>query len=313
MSTPFISICIPAYKNTSYLERLLDSITIQTYQDFEVIITDDSPDDSVFKMVENYQAKLPITYYKNSPAAGMPANWNISILRASGSWIKMMHDDDWFAKPTALQQFADTALRTSASFIFSAYTDVYAPSKKKIEHQLEGWKKEMLYSNSLNLFYLNVIGHPSTIMHKKDVSILYDEHFKWVVDIDFYIRFLQQYQGFEYIDDAIINIGIDENQVSNDCYKNPQVEIPEYFTLLSKFPSDLPLKYEYVFHLVWNLVIRFKIKSLDEIKRTGYEGRLPAGLQEIITYQKQIPRLILKQPKWSEKFMKECFGKLERV
>ena len=42
-----ISICIPAYKNTSFLKRLLESLLQQTYTHFEVILSDDSPDDTV--------------------------------------------------------------------------------------------------------------------------------------------------------------------------------------------------------------------------------------------------------------------------
>ena len=45
--SPLISICIPAYKRIDYLQKLLDSISIQTFKDYEVIVTDDSPDESV--------------------------------------------------------------------------------------------------------------------------------------------------------------------------------------------------------------------------------------------------------------------------
>ncbi|MGZ5190970.1 MAG: glycosyltransferase family 2 protein, partial [Flavisolibacter sp.] len=36
---PFVSICIPAYKRPDFLIRLLDSIRVQTFKDFEVIVT----------------------------------------------------------------------------------------------------------------------------------------------------------------------------------------------------------------------------------------------------------------------------------
>lgn len=39
----FASICIPAYKRSDFLARLLDSILVQTYCLCEVIVTDDSP------------------------------------------------------------------------------------------------------------------------------------------------------------------------------------------------------------------------------------------------------------------------------
>jgi glycosyltransferase involved in cell wall biosynthesis len=50
---PLISICIPAYKRIEFLQRLFDSIAIQTYKGYEVIITDDSPDEVVATFVKN--------------------------------------------------------------------------------------------------------------------------------------------------------------------------------------------------------------------------------------------------------------------
>lgn len=44
---PLISICIPAYKNTDYLSVLLQSVAVQTFRDFEVVVSDDSPTDEV--------------------------------------------------------------------------------------------------------------------------------------------------------------------------------------------------------------------------------------------------------------------------
>ena len=44
---PKVSICIPCYKQTVFLKRTLDSITTQSYEDFEVIVTDDTPDYSI--------------------------------------------------------------------------------------------------------------------------------------------------------------------------------------------------------------------------------------------------------------------------
>ena len=59
---PFISVCIPAYRNPHYLSRLLESIFIQTFKDFEVIVTDDSPDDLLQPIIDKYNQKLDILY-----------------------------------------------------------------------------------------------------------------------------------------------------------------------------------------------------------------------------------------------------------
>ncbi len=309
--TPFISICIPAFQRVAYLRRLLESILIQSYLDYEVIITDDSPDETVKQLVEQYAASLPIHYSKNEPAAGTPGNWNIALQKANGKWIKLMHDDDWFALPSSLQQFADAATHTTSSFLFSACNNIYAPIGKEVHEFLTGWRKDMLEENTLNLFFLNVIGHPSTVMHRKDDSLLYDVQYKWVVDIDFYIRYLQKHSGYVYIPEMLVNIGIDDTQVSYALYKNPLVEVPEYFSMLAKFPPGLLLQHEYVFHCVWNLVKRFRLDNMNRIKELGYDGPLPDHLRSIMDFQRHIPRIIIKQTHWSAALMKRCFRKIK--
>ena len=306
----FVSICIPAFQRVAYLRRLLGSVAIQSYQNFEIIITDDSPDGSVQQLVEEFAGSLPISYSKNDAPAGTPGNWNMAIQKAKGDWIKLMHDDDWFASGSALQKFVDAAVNTKSGFIFSACNNIYS-SGKEVNEYLKGWRKDMLEENTLNLFFLNVIGHPSTVMHRKDTSILYDTSYKWVVDIDFYIRYLQKHNGYVYIPEMLINIGTDDTQVSHTLYKNPNVEIPEYFSMLSKFPSDLLLKHEYVFHCVWNLVRRFRISDIKMIEYYGYKGSLPDRVQAIIDYQKPIPRIIIKQSNWSKILMKKCYSKIQ--
>ncbi len=312
MKKPFISVCVPAYKREVYLERLLQSISIQTFSGYEVIISDDSPDDSVKNLADQYKDKLPIIYSKNTPSAGTPANFNIAMLKANGEWIKIMHDDDWFASGNSLQKFADAALKTTSDFIFSACNNIYSASGKQVHEYSTGWKNRML-NNPLNLLYLNTIGHPSVTMHRKDDAILYDLQFRWVSDVDFYIRYFTKHPGYTYIPEMLINIGIDETQVTNSLYKNPNVEIPEYLLLLAKFPPDLLLQHKYVFHCVWNLVRRFHIKNLKMIRDHGYKGLLPDKIQEIIDFQKPIPRFVLKQTDWSKILMNRCYRKLRLV
>ncbi len=312
MSNPFISICIPTYKNVDYLQRLLQSIIKQTFSDYEIVITDNSPDNSVEHLVIEFNNQLSIRYYRNDPPTNMGENFNRVIRKASGEWIKMMHDDDWFASPLSLQTFAERAQNTSEKFIFSASNNIYSPSGKQVSDLLTERKKKMLEEDPMNLFYLNVIGHPSTTLHKKDDTLLYDPQFSWVVDVDFYIRYLLKYRGFEYIPEILVNISIDENQESNKYYKNPKIEIPEYFKLLNKYPVKITDN-KYVFHAFWLLVRKFKLKNSDEIKFAGYTGFIPEEIGAIIKYQKNIPGIIIKQTPFSNYFMEKCFASCKKT
>src|SRR4051812_35686400 len=119
---PLISICIPAYKNAAFVYRLLRSIVNQSFSDYEIIVSDDSPDDSVEKLVNEFKEGPPIKYFRNRPAAGTPANWNLAIGKACGKWIKLMHDDDWFDNNDALLTFKkNTEKYTDCNFFYCAY------------------------------------------------------------------------------------------------------------------------------------------------------------------------------------------------
>jgi glycosyltransferase involved in cell wall biosynthesis len=312
MSKPFISICIPTYKRTHLLKKLLDSISVQTFRNFEILINDNSPDNSVELLIKSYLNQLPISYEKNQPAVSAGSNCIKVMRRANADWIKVMHDDDWFDSPNTLQVFADTAVKSGKDFIFCASNQVRLDGGNKKKELLSAERKKMLDDSILCLFYLNVIGHPSVVMHRKDTSIEYDATFNWVQDIDFYMRYLEAHPGYEYIPDTLVNIGKGSTQESNKYYKNINVELPEYFTLLAKYEQGLSCRNEYVFHLIWNMVKRYKIKGIEQLYAKGYIGPKPFGLDEIITYQEKIPGIVLKQVNWSKKFMRKCFDKVQK-
>jgi len=304
---PFISICIPAYKNTAFLQRLLDSIVQQTFTDYEVVITDDSPDDAVAALVESYTAQLPIIYHKNNPALGSPANWNKGLQLAKGEWIKMMHDDDWFTNAESLQVFAAAANR-STDFVFCAYNDVYLENNRTVVKTLSAEQ----YSNyPLGLFEENTLGHPSVTMHRNDKSIRYDEQFVWVVDIDFYIRFLQAHPTFSYINTPLISIGKSDDQISSGAYKNASIEIKEYLGLYHKLLS-LAEREQLVYEGLWKVFRRCKINSIAKLQSV-YSGAVPAMAEHIIAAQQKIPTLLLKQPSISLYFCQKAFHRYLRL
>ena len=95
MTNPLISICIPAYLKPDYVVRLLKSVLQQTYKRVEVVISDDSPDDTVKIAIEPYKSELSIVYIQNRPALKSPANWNNAIRVAKGDFFILLHQDDW--------------------------------------------------------------------------------------------------------------------------------------------------------------------------------------------------------------------------
>jgi glycosyltransferase involved in cell wall biosynthesis len=296
-----ISICIPAYKRTNYLKRLLESISVQSYRDFEVIITDDSPDDSVKNLALLYSDNFLLRYFKNSTPLGTPANWNCGIALAKGEWIKLIHDDDWFAAKDSLALFAkETA--TGKKFIFSAYNNVFEKNDS-IEQKFfpKLWKKRILKEPVL-LLNTNVIGPPSVTIIHKSIKEHYDCAMKWRVDIDFYIRLLKKEKEVGYIGKSLINVGISESQVTNSCINKPEVELPEGLLLLKKY-GVRPLKNICIYDAWWRIIRNVNVRSLSDLSQYTFNQQWPVIIIKMVTLQIQLPKSILKIGIFSKLFM----------
>jgi glycosyltransferase involved in cell wall biosynthesis len=287
---PLISICIPAYKHVDYLERLLKSIAIQTYTDFEVVITDDSPDNSVQQLCESFKGAFELRYHKNITPLGSPENWNAGVRLAKGRWIKIMHDDDWFSSETALETFYNAlTIHANKGFIFSGYRNVY-PNQQIKDVRLPVHKKFYL-DRPERLICENVIGPPSATIYKKDSLLEYDKQLKWLVDIDYYIRYLKR-EPYYYIDKCLINIGISAEQVTQSSFRVAEVEIPEHFHVIEKLGSAA-LRSIAVYDAFWRLMRNLNIRTLEQIVEAGYKKRIPPQVESIIAIQNKIPRALL--------------------
>lgn len=300
--SPFFSICIPAYKRLDYLKRLLDSITIQTYKDFEVIITDDSPGSEVEEFCKQYAQIYTIKYQKNQAALGTPQNWNEAIKLASGQWIKLMHDDDWFSSNESLQMFYKNVVNyPEANFFFSDYCNCYLQKGIKNTVNLSAIRKYLLNKNPATLFSKNVIGPPSVTLHKNDRNIFYDAKTKWVVDIDFYIQYLKNNKP-QHINQVLVNVGIGEEQVTQDCFRKREVEIPENFYLLNKIGIS-QLRNIFIYDAWWRLIRNLEIKKTEDIYVAGHSGQIPKAVISMISWQSKISSSLLKIGIISKAFM----------
>lgn len=285
---PLISICIPAYKNEALMKRLLDSIQIQLFTNFEVVVTDDSPDESLKDLCLSFEEKFQIKYLKNEIALGSPANWNYAISKAEGEWIKIMHADDWFANDKSLNAFVN-AIASDSSFIFSAYSNVDLSDNSSKPNRLTKCELKLLKNSPFNLFKKNFIGHPSTTLIKRNSNrIFYDETIKWVVDFDYYIRYLSLNKSFVYIEKSLINIGIHENQITKSSFRIKEIEIPENLYLLKKIGLN-KLRNIFVYDYYWRLCRNLQLRKPADLSPYYKIASVPQPFLNIIKFQSKLP------------------------
>lgn len=94
MTLPLVSILIPSYKPI-YFEIALKSAIAQSYENIEIVVSDDCPDDSICRIVNKYNFLKNIVYQKNNNPDGIGHNnINNCLKLARGEYIKFLFDDD---------------------------------------------------------------------------------------------------------------------------------------------------------------------------------------------------------------------------
>lgn len=236
MSTKgLVAICISTYQKTDYIKRLLDSIKIQTYKEFIVVISDDTEDSSIEKIVTNYK-DIQIDYHRNSVKLGPTCNTNNAIELAqkyNPEFIKVMHHDDCFSNTDSLQKMVEVINgNLDADLVFAATIEKH-PDKEYIRLLTEyEWKS--LKEDFKVLYIGNYIGAPSATIVRNN-GILMDSNLVWYVDIEWYLQILNNNRKIIYIKEPLITVNHSETQVTKSCIYNPKIWIHEAIYIYKKW------------------------------------------------------------------------------
>lgn len=93
---PFVTIAIPTYNRAELLRGCVQSALAQTYENIEVLVSDNSSPDNTQEMLQEFDDKRlrVLTQEKN---IGLLPNWNACLAAAKGEYVVLLSDDDRIA------------------------------------------------------------------------------------------------------------------------------------------------------------------------------------------------------------------------
>jgi glycosyltransferase involved in cell wall biosynthesis len=101
--TPVVSVIIPSYNHEKYVGECIQSVLNQTFQDFEIVITDDGSSDRSIEVIEGFTDPR-IKLFKHSVNKGACIAVNNCIQHARGKYIAMLSSDDaWYPEKLDVQ------------------------------------------------------------------------------------------------------------------------------------------------------------------------------------------------------------------
>lgn len=202
-----ISIIVPLHNVEQYLERCINSILQQTYQNLEIILIDDGSTDGSSKICDEYALKdnrITVIHKEN---AGVSAARNAGLAIARGTYIGCVDSDDWI-EPDMYETMYRAIQKHQVAIAFCRYASVY--EDKTITG---GTGKEFLFSrDELLRHYINgsedyVITNSvwSKLFHKNLAQDILFAEGRESEDIMYTTRLLCKLEQGVYVDRCLYN------------------------------------------------------------------------------------------------------------
>ena len=166
ISTPLVSIIMPAHNSGRFIGIAIDSVLAQTYQNWELIVVNDKSTDNTCEIVKRYvQCDKRISLYNSDYHNGMPsAPRNTGIKLAKGRFIAFLDSDDIWSR-TKLEEQLPLFNNEKVVIVYSNY--------EKIDENGKSNHRVVRVPRSLNYAVLlrgNAIGNLTGIYDTKKVG-----------------------------------------------------------------------------------------------------------------------------------------------
>ncbi|EGW38474.1 glycosyltransferase family 2 protein [Desulfosporosinus sp. OT] len=91
----FVSVIMPAYNAEKYIEKAINSVLNQSYDQFELIVIDDGSEDNTAEIIKAMVIKdKRVHFFRNEKNRGVSASRNLGIAQSIGDWIAFLDSDD---------------------------------------------------------------------------------------------------------------------------------------------------------------------------------------------------------------------------
>ncbi|MGI8730950.1 MAG: glycosyltransferase family 2 protein [Solirubrobacteraceae bacterium] len=167
---PKVSVCIPTYNYAKFLAAAIDSVLAQTFEDFELIVSDNASTDETPAVLDRYAAQPALRVYRNERNLGLFANFNRCLELARGEYVKFLCADDWLdprylaEAVTVMDDHPEATLLTAPGWLVDEAGERWG-------YATGGFGRTAVVPRAVAMGaqarYLNAIGMPSSVLMRR--------------------------------------------------------------------------------------------------------------------------------------------------
>ena len=243
---PAVSVIIPTYNRAHLLDRAIESVLDQTYQDFEIIVVDDASVDETEEVVISF-ADDRINYIRHQKNKGGSSARNTGIKAAKGEFIAFLDsDDEWLAEKPKKQIDKFKMSSKKVGVIYCGHCIVGEETQEVVDEVIFSLRGNVF----LNLLKMCITPASSLVIRRycfRKAGFFY-EVLPSCQDCDMWIR-LSRYYKFDLMPEVLVKHHLQGAQISTDLSKKireTEVFLKKYRVALSKCLSILSSHLDYL-------------------------------------------------------------------
>lgn len=244
-----VSIIVPVYNAENSLQRCLDSLMKQDYNDIEIILVDDGSTDSSAKLCDSYDDSSDriVAYHKENGGVSSARNYGMKKMTTEG--YVMFVDSDDYVEPDYVSKLVSVAERTPNCMAACKWR--YQKSEDTFDRKFE-WNERIDEFSGEDKFLavLNedvVCGYPWNKIFNKQIlrehNIVFNESLQIIEDLLFVIQYLNYVEQVVCINFPLYHYIYCSNSLSHSLEFNKSKWLGELITL-KKITSMIPDKYQ---------------------------------------------------------------------
>jgi len=192
---PKVSVIMASYNHEKYVSQAVQSVLDQTFQDFEIVITDDASQDHTAAEIGKFTDRR-IRFFQLPSNRGQFVATNHCLRRAQGEYVAILNSDDFFLPQKLEEQvrFLDTHPDVAAVFTQARIVD---DQGRRVRDRKTFVSRNMTRYERLNRFFYRGprLCHPSVLVRRQCHEVVggYDERYAQMADYDLWIRICLRY------------------------------------------------------------------------------------------------------------------------
>lgn len=274
---PKISVIVPVYNVEKYLNRCVDSILNQTFEDFELILVNDGSPDNCGNICDEYAQKdnrVKVIHKKNG---GVSSARNAGIDTAQGEYIMFVDSDDWINENMLndMYNMPDSDMKVSSIRMIGKDNSTEYIIDTKMYTQ-----EDLLIGFFSEAFPIICFCGPWCKLYKKDIifnnAIRFNEYMSLGEDTYFNLNYIKHCKSI-YTSEQIYYYYMRENSESlfTKFRLNMYYDVRKVFDLKVKMANELnmgrdsifKLKLSYIQSLIGNLIKMVDTNTKTEVKK----------------------------------------------